>query len=185
MKSSEVRRVHYGSAITVIVLVLAAILFGWWIGHHNSQKTANNYGSNTSTTNNAQSSSVKSLVSYTLPDGWQETACSSSSDTVYIESGSSTAGCSAPVKILVDAQNTTDCQQLKPASTEGVKKHTCSSLYINGKKSLKSLTDINGNSTADYFVNTGKGVVKAEYTYSSNNGLQAGFDQLAMSIKAN
>jgi hypothetical protein len=83
----------------------------------------------------------------------------------------------------VDSQNTTDCAQLKPTSTQGVRKHTCISLYISGHKSLKSFTDANGTSAADYFINTGKGVVKVDYAYTSSNDYQAGFDQLATSVK--
>ena len=36
---------------------------------------------------------------------------------------------------------------------------------------------------SDYYINTGKGVVAIEYTYTSANDFQAGFDQLATSVK--
>jgi hypothetical protein len=184
MKPSETRKVHYASVMAAIIVIAGAVLVGWWIGHHNSKNDApSSSGSQQNTTNTTTNSSINSLVSYTLPAGWSEASCPSAAGIIYIALNGTSSGCSAPVKIYMDSKNSTDCQQLKPSSTEGVKKHTCSSLYIDGHKSLKALTDINNTSTADYFVNTGKGIVAVEYTYTNANDSQAGFDQLASSIK--
>jgi hypothetical protein len=95
---------------------------------------------------------------------------------------------SSPIKIYVDRQYITDCQQLN--SPQDVRKHVCISLYIDGHKSLKASTEYPKSSTyktdttiSDYYIDTGKGVVKVEYTYTSNNDYQIGYDQLAMSLK--
>jgi hypothetical protein len=178
--------------ITLVVIALVVIggLIGWALGR--SGNSSNNQPSSSvspsPTSSSAASADVKSLVSYTLPDGWKEGTCPSSSSTAYIIPNGTTLNCSAnpssPIKIYVDPKNSTDCQQLKPTSEQGIKKHICSSLFIDGHKSLKALTEVSSGSTvSDYFINTGKGVVAVEYTYTSGNGFQEGFDQLANSIQ--
>ena len=183
--------------ILVVVLVIAAGLVGWLIGHSNNSTNNNQTSTSTGTASNSSAGggNVKSLVSYTLPDGWSEGTCSSSSSTFYINPNGTSLDCSAnpsaPIKIYVNSQNTTDCQQLKPTTTTGIKKHVCISLYIDGHKSLKASTEYAGGTSSyktdttisEYYVNTGNGVVAFEYTYTSVNGYQAGFDQLATSTK--
>jgi type II secretory pathway pseudopilin PulG len=171
--------------LILVVALIAAVGLGWWTGSSNKQKPADNKQTQANSSS-APTSSVKSLVGYTLPDAWQEASCPSSDAVYIIPNGSGGVNCSsnpsAPIKISVDSQNITDCNQLK--DVQDVKKHTCLSLYINGHKSLKSLTEsTNGAAVSDYYVNTGKGVVKVEYTYNSTNEFQNGFDQLAKSIK--
>ena len=182
--------------LVVIGLVILSVLAGWLIGRSNKSTTTNS--SNTTTqarsSNSASGADVKSLVSYTLPDAWSENTCSGSKGTVYIIPNGTSLNCSAnpsaPIKAYVDSQSTTDCQQLMPANGQGIKKHVCISLYIGGHKSLKASTTYSSGSSyrtdttiSDYFINTGKGVVAIEYTYTSTNDFQAGFDQLATSVK--
>lgn len=144
------------------------------------------------TANTASTNDAKSLVSYTLPDGWKEETCPNNADRTYIVPNGSSLSCdsdpSAPIKISVDSGKTTDCQQL--ANVQNVKKHICSSLYINNHKTLKASTDYLKSSShatdttvSEYYIDTGKGVVKLEYSYTSANDYQTGFDQLANSIK--
>ena len=178
----------------VVILILAAGLGGWLFGHFNNSTTSMHNGiAQTSPSNNASGTDVNSLISYTLPDAWSENTCSASRSTVYVIPNGTSLNCSvnpsAPIKIYVDSQNTTDCQQLMPTSNQGIKKHVCISLYISGHKSLKASTEYSSSSSyktdttiSDYYINTGKGVVTAEYTYTSANDFQAGFDQLATSI---
>lgn len=181
----------------LLVLVIIAGFVGWRLGSSND--STNNGGTNSNTSQfsssgNAESTDVKNSVSYTLPDEWDEGVCPVSNATIYIIPPATSLNCnaklSAPIKLYVDPQNTTDCQQLKPASTQNIKKHICSSLYIDGHKSLKSLTEYNAGSSyktnttiSDYYINIGKGVVAIEYTYTTANDFQVGFDQLAKSIK--
>jgi hypothetical protein len=183
---SEGKKNQNRAVFAVVIIVLAAVLFGWWLGHRNSQKDVSSNSTLPPSSVSTSSSSVKSLVSYTLPDGWSEASCPASSNTVYIAPNGTSANCNAnpstPVKVAVDSQNITDCQQVKPTGTQGIKKHTCVSVYIGGHKTIKSFTDANGTSTADYFINTGKGVVKVEYVYSGSNDFQNEFDQLANSV---
>jgi hypothetical protein len=63
-------------------------------------------------------------------------------------------------------------------------------LYVDGHKSLKASTEYPKSSSystdttiSDYYINTGKGVVKIEYTYTSSNDYQTGFDQMALGVK--
>lgn len=173
--------------VAAVVLIIIVGLVGWLIGRSGNKPTNT---TNQTQTGNTSGTDVKSLVSYTLPDAWREGTCPAASNTVYINPNGTSLNCnadpSAPIKVYVDPQNTTDCQQLKPTSNSGIKKHVCISLYIGGHKSLKASTTHSGSTdtTTDfYYVNTGKGVVAYEYTYTSANSYQAGFDQLATSTK--
>ncbi len=192
--------------VAVIILILAAGLFGWWLGNSNdapANNSANNQTSNTSpptnnkdspTTNNDAGLEVKSLVSYTLPDGWKEGSCASTGGPVYIvPNGAGNVDCdanpSSPVKISMDPANNKDCNQLQ--SVQNVSKHICVSEFINSRKSLKAETIYNKDSSYKketainaYYIDTGKGVVKVEYTHDpGNNEYQAGFEQLAKSVQ--
>jgi hypothetical protein len=178
----------------VILLVLAGLI-GWLLGKSN--KSANSATGQTQSSNNIGGTGVKKLISYTLPEAWTENTCPSAGASVYIIPNGTTLDCSAnpsaSIKAYVDSQNTTDCQQLKPASQQGIRKHVCISLYIDGHKSLKASTEYAGGSSSyktdttvsDYYINTGKGVAAIEYRYTSANDFQAGFDQLAASAKVN
>lgn len=161
------------------MLVIAGVI-GWAIGHSgNSGKT-----SDTSPPSSA-STAANSLISYALPDGWTQSTCPASTGVTYIIPGGASLDCtadpSAPVKITTDPQNTTDCNQLR--KVEGVRKHTCISLYIDGHKSLKSFTQTSQSSAWDYYINTGKDVVKLDYTYGSANNYQSGFEDLINTVK--
>jgi|SRR5665213_3819867 len=181
------------AVLLILILIVAASLVAWALGRSNNLTV--NTNTQTQSGNNTAGAGVKTLISYTLPDAWTENTCSSSSSIVYIiPSGGAldcTANPSAPMKAYIDSQNTTDCQQLKPATTTGIRKHVCISLYIDGHKSLKASTEYAGGSSSyktdttisDYYINTGKGVAAIEYTYTSANDFQAGFDQLATSAK--
>lgn len=181
--------------LLVALLILGAGWLGWQLGHSNTSSTSRPNNTNQPTTvNNANTAGVKSLVSYVLPDGWKEASCPTVSGAVYIvPAGASNIDCSAnpssPVKISVDPANNTDCNQLQ--SVQNVSKHICISLYINGHKSLRAETIYNQDSSYNkpttinaYYINTGKGVVKAEYIHDPNeNGYQAGFEQLAKTVQ--
>lgn len=183
------------AAIAVIVIALGGGIIGWKIGQSNTKTSPANTGTSASTqpaANDASANDAKSLVSYTLPDGWKEGACPNNTDRTYVIPDGSSLRCdsnpSAPIKISVDPGNTTDCQQL--ANVQNVKKHICISLYINGHKTLKASTEYLKSSSlpsditiSEYYIDTGKGVVKLEYSYTSANDYQTGFDQLANSVK--
>lgn len=183
--------------ITAVVLVFAGA-FIIAKQYSNNDVSPQTPASTTGTEANKQptnaSTNVKSLVSYVLPDGWKETSCPEAVGSVYVlPNGAGSVDCNAnpssPVKMSVDPGNNTDCNQLQ--NVQNVKKHTCISLYINGHKTLKSSTEYLASSTYkqdttinDYYVDTGKGVVKLEYVFISNNQFQTGFDQLAKSVKS-
>jgi hypothetical protein len=184
----------YKLILLAITLLVAVSLVAWLIGKHSNPSNQNSPAAQTQSSTSASTTDVKSLISYTLPDGWVENVCSGSGATVYIIPSGATLDCSAnpsaPIKAYVDPQNTTDCQQLKPASTQGIKKHVCISLYISGHKSLKASTEYAASSlfntdttVSDYFINTGKGVAALDYTYTSANSYQIGFDELARSVR--
>ncbi len=188
-------------SLIIIALIVVAGLVGWLLGRSDDPKPTTNQTPSSQNTSQPPSSAgsnsssdVKSLVSYTLPDGWKEATCPNATGAVFvIPSGASGVNCdanpSSPVKISVDPANNTDCNQLQ--NVQNVSKHVCVSEFINGKKSLKAETAYNKDSSYKketainaYYINTGKGVVKVEYIHDpSSNDYQAGFEQLAKSIQ--
>ncbi|MDB5186380.1 MAG: hypothetical protein JWL85_903 [Candidatus Saccharibacteria bacterium] len=179
-------------AIPVIILLLLAGLAGWGLGRTNSHNDTKAQQTSNQTqpqqqTGTADVKEVKALITYTLPDGAKEGTCPSAASTVYVIPSGADLNCdanpSAPIKISVDPQGATDCNQLQ--NVQNVKKHICSSMAIDGHKTLKSSTEqSNGETTDAYYIDTGKGVVKIEYIHqSSNNQYQSDFDRLANNIK--
>jgi hypothetical protein len=183
--------------LTLVVLILIAAVAGWLLGRNDNSTGNNSAQTNSSNTSNTEVSTIEgtvnSLVSYTLPDGWKEAGCENSPGTVYIiPAGANNVDCNAnpssPVKLSVDPGNTKDCNELQNVSD--VKKHVCISLYINDMRSLKATTEYLSSSAYGretsinaYYLDTGSGVIKAEYIYNSENKHQLGFDQLISSIK--
>jgi hypothetical protein len=180
--------------VLILGLVIIAGLIGWKLGRSDDKQTATQQPTNsaTSSTTPASNSDVKSLVSFSLPDGWKEGTCPDACGKLFIVPNGASLQCDnnpiAPVKMYVDANNTADCQQLQ--NVQNVRKHICKSVFINGHKSLQSSTEYPKSATypedttiSDYFIDTGKGVVAVEYTYTSSNNYQLGFDQLANSVK--
>lgn len=180
----------------VIFLLIIAGLIGWWVGRTNNSVVNDTPDPIKTPVNQVRKSEpgVKTLISYSLPDGWNEGTCPTSAGSVYIiPAGSTAINCSknpsSPVKISVDAANNTDCNQLQ--NVQNVTKHICISEYINGHKSLKAETIYNKDSTYKtatsvnaYYINTGKGVIKVEYVRaSSNSEYLAGLEQLAKSVQ--
>jgi len=180
--------------LIVLGLILLAGILGWWLGHSNStvSKPPNGVNSSASNDNAASAADVNSIITYTLPEGWKDATCTSQTSTVFIVPSGATLHCDsdsiAPIKISVDPQNTTDCQEL--GNVQNVRKHICKSLYIGGHKTLQASTEYPKSSTypvdttiSDYYINTGKGVIRIQYTYTSSNNYQLGFDQLANSVR--
>jgi hypothetical protein len=59
--------------VLAVVIIAAAGLFGWLIGRNSSSNSGQTSTSPQTTSSRAvEGSNVKSLVSYTLPDGWLE-----------------------------------------------------------------------------------------------------------------
>lgn len=177
-------RVHK-LTLGIVALVLIAGILGWWLGHSNSSPNAaspsNTSNTQPSTANSTPSSDVSALIQYVLPDGWKQIACSENKTTYVTPNGTATdcSNPSAPIKLLVDINNTKDCNQLQ--NQTNVKKHVCKSLFINGHKSLKASTEYQTNTVDTYYIDTGKGVVQLEYTHTDDQFMD-GFDQLANSV---
>lgn len=146
--------------------------------------------SNTSDTD----TSVESLVSYTLPDGWEKAVCPSTTGSVYLQPNEAPKiDCgNTPelrIKLSVIGQNVTECSQIQ--DVQEVKKHVCISLYINDLRSLRALTEYLPSSEfgrdttiQTYYIDSGSGIIKAEYLHAGNNQYQSGFDELTGSIRA-
>ncbi len=177
----------------VLIAVIAAGLIGWQLGSHKKAQnpTATNTATPTASSEPAKAGDPRTLVSYTLPDGWKEGTCPSAANKVFIVPAGSSLQCDsssiAPIRIYIDPQNTKDCQQLN--APQNVKKHICKSLFIDGHKTLQASTEYLKSSSygtettvSDYYVDTGKGVVRLEYAFTSSNDYQNGFDQLANSV---
>ena len=182
------------STLLIAVLVLAAGLFGWWLGRPDTSTNSRPSSQTESTVLNDDAPGVKSLISYRLPDGWKEAGCEAAPGSVFITpAGAPAVDCeanpSSPVKISVDTGNKKDCNQLQ--NVQDVKKHVCISLYINNHRSLKASTEYLESSSYGrattinaYYIDIGEAVIKVEYQFNSDNQYQAGFDELANSVKA-
>lgn len=183
-------RIHKGILLAG-ALILAAGALGWLLGRSDKPDT-NTSPATTAKTARKEVSAGKadSLISYALPDGWTKSSCEGS-EVTYITPAGEEADCgsdpAAPVKLSVDPGDTEDCNELQNVSD--VKKHICISLYINGLRSLKASTEYLASSafkqdtTIDaYYIDTGKGVIKAEYRHDGDNALRIGFEQLVNSI---
>jgi hypothetical protein len=188
------------SIVFIAAAIVLAGLIGWWLGSSskNQESTPQTTAPSSNIDRTPQSSDgegVKSLISYTLPDNWKEVECLDIKGPIFIVPAGSDSNidCAgnpvAPVRLSVDPVNTHDCNELQ--SQQDVKKHTCISLFINGRKSLKATTEYLDSSSFKkattinaYYIDIGEKVIKAEYYYNSDNNYQVGFDQLANSIKS-
>jgi hypothetical protein len=186
----------YMKKIIISMLVVGVAVAGiilWWGNLNNAQAPGN--GSSTSGNGKAAvSKDVASLVSYNLPDGWEQANCQDNPQKLYVTPAGTALDCAAtpraPISIMVDPRNTTDCQQL--TAPNGVLSHTCKSLFIDGRKTIQSITeypksDLYAKAQTDslYYLDTGKGVVELKYVFGAkgSNTYQVGFDQLAQSVK--
>ena len=191
---------HTGTKILLLLvalLVLGAGLVGWRLGRSTNRQSVSaptSPSQGATTGSDVAVADVRSLVTYTLPDGWTEATCPNAPGAVSVmPAGAEAVDCganpSSAIKISVDPSNTDDCNDLQ--NVQNVRKHTCISLYINDKKSLKAETIYTQDSSYKtetsihaYYINTGKGVIKIEYIHhSDDNEHQAGLDQLARSVQ--
>lgn len=186
--------------LVIIGIILIALAFGAGYLLNQSDQSSNTTGTQSvnqpaqqGANNNQQASAaIGNLATYTVPDGWEEANCEGS-EAVYIVRSGTTVNCNenpaAPFKLSVDTGDTTDCNQLQNVSN--VKKHTCISLFINNLRSLEAETEYLASSEygkdvsfVTYYIDTGEGLVKAEYAYQGNAQYQADFEQLVNSINA-
>lgn len=185
--------------LVVIGIVLVVLAFGAGYLLNQSDESSNNTPStgqpvpqDSANRQQAATGAVSSLATYTVPDGWDEANCEDS-EAVYIVRSGSSVNCNenpaAPFKLSVDSGDTKDCNELQNVSE--VKKHTCISLFINNMRSLKAETEYLASSQygkdvsfITYYIDTGEGVVKAEYAYQGNTQYQADFEQLVNSVNA-
>jgi len=172
------------------MLILFAGVIGWLLGRPNNSSD-NSQAANQETAPSSNSD-IKSLVTYKVPSGWEETSCSSgAAQFVLLAPSGTVADCNSEssdrVVISVDAANNRDCNQLQ--SVQNVSKHICISEYINGQKSLKAETVYNTqsaykkNTTINaYYIDTGKAVIKFEYVHDPNSSeYLLDFERLAKS----
>lgn len=177
MKPTQNIRIQYLKVIlAVVVMIILTALVGWQLIKESDEARRKK---NTASRVAENSSTVKSLISYSLPKDWSEAECASE---IHIGPGASVCntGSPAPIIVSIDPQNNTDCSQLDGA--QGVQKHTCRSVFIDGRQSLQAETVKDGTTTVAHYVNTGNGVVKIAYIYADSNDYQPQYDQLVSSI---
>ena len=179
--------------VVIIGLIVLAFGAGYLLSRQNEPEPSNTTPTVTeNTTNPTSSGSVESAVSYTLPNGMEKAMCAGD-EAVYIVPTGDPAECNqnppAEISLSMDTGDTNDCNQLQNVSD--VKKHTCISLFINGQKTLKASTEYLASSSYGkdltinaYYLDTGDGVVKAEYAFEGDGRYQAEFDELVNSMKA-
>lgn len=184
MESSTKSSSHIKTAAIVflsLIIVTGAIV--WTANRPNDSSTPNP---------SSDSSGVKALVSYSVPTGWTEANCEDGNLIQIVNTEDSRQTCIAEgspnslVSIGVKDQ-ITDCKQLQSASD--VKKHICSTVFIDGRKTVKSTTEYLASSSqvartvSNYYIDTGTSVVRAQYIYAADNLYQQQFDSLVNGVK--
>lgn len=196
---------HLRIAVMVLVLIIlvgGAFLLGTQLSKNDNSKpgktTSTSIDERPSTRGDLKHVDIRSIVSYNLPRGAKETFCPGSRNIVNIVPSDFTEpNCNDPqatsnIAISLLPPTITDCNQLQGEQTNIIK-HTCTSLYIDGHKSLKSITVYAKESAGkaethvkSYYINTGKYVVQVMYVDKNSinsNDLQTAFDMLALSVK--
>ncbi len=184
----------------LIVLALALTLsVGFIVGSNRNSKSEKITSNEPSTKSeqpakNVSTGDVKEIISYQIPSGWKEATCADDNKSVYfITNDNPEVDCSAApesqVKLSTGNENYTECSEI-PEKQE-VKKHICKSEFINDLRSLVAETEylassVYGRETSlkTYYIDSGSGIVKSEYIYSSDGSDQAGFESLVKSIKS-
>jgi hypothetical protein len=182
-------------SVLLVVVIAGLIAFAVANNNDNNKKSANTTAPSAQPSNS--SSSVDSLISYQLPDGWSKVSCGGENDvTLIVPANRMKPDCASladswPMKIAKDPKNTTECSQIK-VNSQQITNHVCSSQFINGQKVFVASTIFNekspyGKSTkvSDYYVETNNGVLKLEYAddqSSAEDDYQQQFDQIANSI---
>jgi hypothetical protein len=195
----EPKKRSSGWIIILSIITATIVVFLVWATFFKPDKKVSNQNVQPSPSSNAPASSVDALISYSLPAGWKTISCNDPQEVVlFVPDGKVSPTCTTlagswPTKLLVDPQNTRDCNQIK-VNNQQVTSHTCSSKFINGNKVLVSDTSYNDKSAygknikvADYYILTDKGVAHLYYAddaSSPDDDYQAEFDQIINSIKS-
>lgn len=187
---------------TKLILITGLVIVAFGAGYLLSLNKGDSTDKITTTTENninqstedlPKNATLSEIVSYSLPDRWEENSCVGSEASFLTPNGTS-INCDAkpvsPIKLSKDSGNTTDCNELQ--NQLEVKKHTCISLFINGTKTLKSSTEFLKSGEYGkamvvdaYYFDSGSGIVKAEYIHTpEENEYQADFDELVNSLTA-
>jgi hypothetical protein len=189
----------YKNIALITLFIICILSIGYIFGLKSTDNDQNDVGEPTTITvengNSADpAANVKNLVSYSLPDGWSETTCPSVLGSVHFQPSSAPkTDCGdipeLRIKLSVISGNITECSQIQ--DVKEVKKHICKSLYINDLRSLKAETEyldssVYGRSTnvQTYYIDSGSGIIKAEYIHAESGIYQSEFDELTSSIKA-
>jgi hypothetical protein len=196
MKNTEVtsfwqRAANHPRLLLALAAVLIAAGVAIWVAARPDDVRRFRFPFN-SATNTPDVTKVKSLVSYTVPAGWVEVDCGNGNLVYLLPSEQSQQGCALSsnpewlISMSVKDQYT-DCNQIKP--TQPHKRHVCRSVFIDGHKTLQTSTEYleNVNEAAktvtNYYVNTGKSVVRAQYVYHNDGSHLPAFEETANSIK--
>jgi len=183
----------------MVIAILSVFVIALWLGlssnEDNDQKTGQ---SSENKSNVPVQKTANSLISYSLPPDWSSVSCEGSSEIILIvPSGKVSPRCDTvaenwPIRIFIDQKNTKDCNQIE-VDNQQVTKHTCSSKFTDGHKTLVVSTTYNEKSqyarattVSEYYIDTSNGVVKLEAKddlASADDDHQAEFDQIANSVK--
>ena len=187
----------------IVIVILSILLFlaiGIGIGYRLNNDTNEDINPNQSNSENTEAkasngiSKVNDYVAYQVPGGWEQKICDRDTDSVYFATSNfRQVDCSsAPesqIKLSLSSENYTECNQIP--EKQDVKKHICISKYINDLRSLHAETEYLPSSSfgketsmKTYYIDSGQGMIKAEYIYSANGSDQTGFESLVDSIKA-
>lgn len=184
------------SLVVLLALAIGLIFGANWNKNNNTNQPTNSTEtvSDTEDSNSTSGKDVNSLIRYTLPNGWSESTCPSSSGSIYFQpNGAPKVDCgnNPELSVVMSAsdQNITECSQIQ--DVKDVKKHICKSLFINDLRSLVAETEYLSSSIYErdtsvktYYIDSGSGIVKVQYTSASGNQYLNSFDELVNSISA-
>jgi cytoskeletal protein RodZ len=180
-------------SMAFIILLLVGII-GWLVGRRDTA-TSNQPSSSQNATPQATTTSagrVTDLVAFDVPGGWEQQSCDNQTDVIYFVPSSESPDCSAEpqtsITLAIDPGNATDCNQLQ--NVQNVQKHVCRSIFIDNRKTLEAQTIYNqqssvlpGRTVDAYFIDTGKGVVRARYIHSGNAAYGTIFNDLVKGLR--
>lgn len=200
MDTEPYKKSDYLWPIVIFCFILFAVFVGLivWLSRDSNDETVQNEQTEEITEQTSESqeatttTQVDSLVTYTVPDGWYTRTCEGDNSTVYFVSSNTVPDCSADpnysMSFTIDPQGRTDCSQLQ--NVQNVSKHSCKSIFIDDRKTLQTETVYTEESDflpkrtlLAYFMDTGNGVVLANYIYRDEPKDATGFESLVQSIR--
>lgn len=132
---------------------------------------------------------INSLVSYTLPQGWEVKDCPEKEDIIlFVVPGAPAPGCDGPpnamVRMSVDPHSSLQCD-VHESTDNTIIKRTCTQTELNSRKTLKLEIERSDRKDTSYYIATGSYIVKLEANDNLTDSINfdEGFKAFYESIK--